>query len=48
MEGEMSLLMQMIIELSETEVPGSYNDKSQTWSIECDAQRSPQKHHQEN
>jgi hypothetical protein len=44
----MSALSEMIVELPEVDVPGYYDEASQVWSVECDAQKSPQKHHQEN
>jgi len=44
----MLALSKMIVELPEVTIPGEYDEDAQTWSVECDAQRSPQKHHQEN
>lgn len=44
----MTILARMIVELPEAVVPGEYDPVNQVWSIECDAMRSPQKHHQEN
>lgn len=44
----MDLFSQMIVELPDKIVPGSYDAVQQTWSVECSAELSPQKHHQEN
>ncbi|WP_280791032.1 hypothetical protein [Blastococcus sp. CT_GayMR16] len=44
----MDLFEDMIVTLPAIEVPGTYDPEAQTWSVECEAQRSPQKHHQEN
>ena len=44
----MSVLSKMIVELPEVSVPGEYDEDAEVWSVECDALRSPQKHHQEN
>lgn len=44
----MGLLEQLIVALPAKDVPGSYDEDRQTWSVECAAARSPQKHHQEN
>jgi hypothetical protein len=41
------LPIELFVRLDPTEVPGEYDEGEQAWSIECDAQRSPQKHHQE-
>jgi hypothetical protein len=47
-EVKMKLLMSMIVELPEQIVEGTYEQESQTWSVEPDAMRSNVKHNQEN
>ncbi|HYI60520.1 MAG TPA: hypothetical protein VEW93_01800 [Acidimicrobiales bacterium] len=39
---------EMIVALPMKEVSGSYDTDRQQWSEASEAQRSPQKHHQEN
>jgi hypothetical protein len=46
--AEVDLYANMLVALETVDVPGAYDEQTQTWTEEVEAQSSPVKHHQEN